>query len=1383
MHYLHFFCLLLFFNGPCCLFGQSTYFRELIFQSLTVNDGLAHRTVHSITQDQQGFIWIGTNNGLNRYDGDKITTYRWNIDDSTSLPGNIIEKLYPGKNGRLWVITSRGQLSWYNHATDQFNLIKTPPGEHFIRDIAEDKAGNIWVICNENELFKLDLNGNSLGESMYLLTIPLVKNPRLLQINFDQKNGLWAEINNHGIHLFSISADNIQHIKPLFEPYSNMVLFGQSGNDVQWMADGTRIFKTGIKKGQIYFQEVFDIQDSFPKIRGSISDISEDRKGQIWISVFGAGLIQLRKKNKQLIARHFPGETRKEKGLSNPHIGDLFLDRYNVLWIGTQAGIFRTHVNQKPFNQISKIPGEQESLIHNIVHAIYRDKFLWIGTIKGLTLIDIKSGKFYNYSGLFGSPDNEKSSIISSIFKDSKGTVWVGTDNQGLFKAINPEEPEKLSFERIKTANRTEIELTRTDIRTITEDENGNIWIATGSQGIYILSRAQKGKSNFYQLNPLRSLKAKRMTNLYKDPHENTIWAGSWENGLIKIRIEARGNYELSYFKHESGNANSISVNHVNPIQKTDKHTLWVGTIGGGLNKISFRTDKTPEFQHFGTDEGLPDNTIHSILKDHNGGLWLGGNGLTFFDPESESTTHYDAHDGLQSNLFIVNAAFQDREGLLYFGGPYGLNFFDPALIQKEKSTPDLLFKGLSIMNHQVKVGENIDGRILLPEPLNQLEKLTIQEKENDLTFSFLAMHTASPARNRLRYRLLGYQDVWRNVSETQASVTYSNLKPGNYQFQISGCNGDGVWTPETKQLNITILPYWYKSKPAFLAYAILFIVLLLLFRRAILIQSNLKNNLKIAEIELQKDHEIAEMKTRFFNNITHELRSPLTLIQGPVEELLNRESLPEELRKNYYYLIRQNTQRLLNLVNRLLDFRKAETNHFSLKISSGNFISFAKEIFLSFQFLAYQKDIQYSFQAEAEELSLFFDFEKMEIVLCNLLSNAFKYSKPKDRISLHIRQDRTHCVIRVSDSGEGIPSDEVENIFNRFYQIVRAESSQIMGTGIGLSMVKEIVHLHQGSIQVNTAPSKGSEFIVRLPLGSSHFRDAHIVPSTDMAEHISHYRPGFSPILAANPSVMSGAGRVGKMLIVEDNPEIRAFIRGIFQEEFSIYEADNGASGLQALEKQVPDIIISDIMMDPMDGITFCQKLREHPGYLHIPIILLTARTSQVYKIEGLDSGADAYLTKPFNAKVLQAQVHSLLKSRSALKSYYRNQITLQPQTPIPASKEVVFMEKLIRLIEDRIEKEELTAESLAEAMAMSHSTLYRKIKTCTGESINSLIRSVRLKQAAELLTSSPLNISEVAWKVGFSDVNYFGKCFRKQFQMNPSEYIKSHAGTLSEK
>lgn len=1365
MKHLFLYCLLLFspFGGK--ITGQSNYYREAIFHNLTVDDGLGHRTANTIIQDHDGYIWIGTNNGLNRYDGHQMTVFRSDINHPFSLPGNRIAKLLISKKGKLWILTEAGRLCWYESAQDRFvpfKLTKNKERQH-IRDITEDEQGNLWVLTYQNEIYK------SIDEKSILVKQLTDTRSVIGSIIISAQNTLWVEVFNEGIRQYTFQADTLS-LQQDFTALGPLKIIEGAGGKV-WFSKHHTIYESDLEAGVFSIKEFCDLRLILPNVKGDIRSVQLDKKGRIWVAINGFGLVQLKKNDRLFSYRHYPGNSKIGRGLGNNHIMDLFIDKYNVLWVGSQAGVFSNYLNQKPFYQISKAEGQEENLINNIVHAIHRNQYLWIGTRDGLSVIDTSKHQFYNYKRVSGRTIDQDEGGISCFLQDSKGNLWIGTNGAGLFKVKNPHEPAKLTFLPVASDNSPHSRLLSNSIVDLVEDDWGRIWVGTDTKGIYILNPPSKSGHDDYDFKQV--LSDGSLTNLYKDPFENTIWAGSWRRGVIKISLTSPAQQEISYFQREENNRNSLSYNHVNPMLKTDPKTLWVGSIGGGLNKMTFLSQDSVVFQHFTTHNGLSDNTIHSILGDNAGHLWLGGTGLTRFDPEQEKTIHYDTHDGLQSNLFIINSAFKDSIGRLYFGGPYGLNFFTPSVIQKEESYPDVVLSSLKILDQKIKVGEKVNGRVILTKALNQSTQMLIKEKENDLTFDFLTIHTATPSKNRLQYRLKGLQEDWVAVDRSQASITYSNLDPGDYTFQLRASNGDGIWSPITKNLQIEIRPYWYKTNWAYGSYILLCLALLWLFRRTILIQNNLRNDLKFAQIEIQKDQELAEIKARFFDNITHELRTPLTLIKGPIEELLTNRKILVDVRKNYYYIIHQNAQKLFYLVNRLLDFRKAESDYFQLEAAKDDIVLFAEEIYLAFQQLAQDKGVKYSFEKAPGQLPLFFDKEKMEIVLYNLLTNAFKYSAKGDEVKLSIRQEGTNCLITVADTGKGMSQDKVDRIFDRFYQIAKTESTGILGTGIGLSMVKNIIDLHQGTIQVETALGQGSSFYLRLPLGSQHLLAEQIVNPVEDVEELEYYQVHE---LEKETQVHAEA-KTQQLLIVEDNQEIRAFIKAVFIHQFLIQEAANGVEGLAVIEKHPPDIIISDIMMDQMDGITFCKKVRDNPIYAHIPFILLTARTSNIYQVDGLDSGADAYITKPFNPQVLKAQVENLLKLRITLKAYYANRITLGPKKIEVNAEEVVFLESLIEQIEQEI-GENLTAEKLAASMSMSHSTLYRKIKSYTGESINSFIRSIRLKQAANLLVDSDLNISQVAYKVGFSDINYFGKCFKQQFHMSPSAFIKSEVG-----
>lgn len=1356
------------------LFGQTDYYRSTIFHSITVNDGLAHRTAHDLVQDEEGYIWIATNNGLNRYDGRSMQTYRWDIQDEYSLPDNRINNLLNSKDGRLWIISGQGKLSYHDGQGERFiNLRLKLPGS--IQELttyvfSEDTEGRIYILANDQSIYRVDLRPDVPWEPD-LVPIPVVNSGVSSRGNFliDQHNRFWVRSNSGDVLCYELKGEAL-HLKKKISDHGSLNLLNKDGEQL-WLTQQHQLFRIDLGNDELALEAVCDLHDLIPEVNSPIRQILTDPDGRIWLSTHRDGLVQLDKKGGNYFFRHFPGNAKSGDGISNNQLSRLLIDKYDVLWIGTQVGVFWTPLNQKPFYQISNTGEGGEAMVDNIVQAIYRNDHLWIGNRNGLSVIDTTAHQIYRYTEFPHFPADADFGGVTCLFQDSRERMWLGTGVGNLYQVNQPAQPAQLSFTAIDKSNSN---ISFRNINNILEDELGRLWIGTTYEGIFVLSGTSA--NDHFQFDHLSHLPTMVITNMYKDPYDNTIWVGTSTHGLLQINLDDAGRYQHHFFQSKPNEPNSLSLNHINPIVKTDPQTLWVGTIGGGLNKITFFPGDSVHYQWYTTHNGLTDNTIHTIQSDSRGHLWLGGTGLSQFDPKTEVFTHYKKEDGLQSNLFIVNSTFKDQYGRLYFGGPYGLNFFNPDKVIAEENYPDIVISGLKVLNDPIAVGEVINGREILTKPINQLAHLTIKEKENDLTFDLLALHYAAPSKNRLRYRLKGHSEEWIDVPNLQATINYSNLKRGDYTLQIMASNGDGVWAPNTKELRITVLPYWYKTGWAYFAYGLLFLLLMVLFRRNVIVQSNLRNNLKIAEVKLEKDQEVAEMKTRFFNNITHELRTPLTLIKGPVEELVSNSGISPDDQKNYYHIIHHNAVRLFNLVNRLLDFRKAETGHFTLEAAPGDLVPFSREIFLSFQQLAKENRIHYHFESP-QALALYFDRDKMEIVLCNLLSNAFKYSAAGDHISLIIREMDGQCLLEVSDTGTGISPEELDNIFNRFYQIARTESSQIIGTGIGLSMVKNIIELHQGAIEVASQPGQGSTFSIRLPLGRAHLTADQIASELPPDSELIHNYPKSPASQVSSKNTALQPINQQKLLIVEDNPEIRQFIHTIFQHEFQIKEADNGEAALHQLTSYQADLIISDIMMEPMDGITFCTKVKDDPKLFHIPLILLTARTSNVYQVDGLSSGADAYITKPFNAQVLKAQAGSLLKTRASLRQYYTDRITLGPKKIEIPSEELLFLEELIAVIEEKIESEDLTAERLASAMAMSHSTLYRKVKSYTGESINAFIRSIRLKQAAQLLTDSDLNITQVAFKVGFSDVNYFGKCFKQQFKVSPSVFAKNNA------
>ncbi|MEL7120759.1 MAG: hybrid sensor histidine kinase/response regulator transcription factor, partial [Bacteroidota bacterium] len=762
--------------------------------------------------------------------------------------------------------------------------------------------------------------------------------------------------------------------------------------------------------------------------------------------------------------------------------------------------------------------------------------------------------------------------------------------------------------------------------------------------------------------------------------------------------------------------------------------------------------------------------------------------GISKFNLASGNFSNYDTNDGLLSNSFMEGVAHQDKAGTFFFGGINGLNIFHPDSIRDGEISAPMILTGFKVFNQNILAGESFDNRVILEKSIEYSKKITLSHKDNVFSIDFASLDFSSPTQHTYTYNMEGLDENW-NYAGSQKGVTYNNLNPGNYTFKVKATSNRKIINDSVATLEIEILPPFWITWQAYLLYTLVFAGLLLLYRHFINLQSDLRNKLKLSKIEKEKEVEMAEMKARFFTNITHELRSPLTLISGPVEEILEDNETEGKL-KQYLVTIHHHSQRLLGLVNQLLDFRKAETGNMVIEAAEGDIIKFIREVFLSFRDLAEKRGIDYKFLPEDQNTPIYYDRDKMEIVLCNLLSNAFKYTPEGNTIALSVRSvypkgketsshfKEGYCEIIVQDTGKGMPEDLLEKVFDRFYQLANTDSIKMVGTGIGLSLVKNIVELHSGEIKVESKLGKGSTFSIRLPFGKTHLTQDQLISNFRNSEHFSHYqnRQFSGKLTASTPNKPSShlKGEAGQLLIVEDNPDIRVFIRSIFEKEYTVYEAENGSKALKIAKQQLPDLIISDVIMPEMDGLSFCKHIKKEEKTAHIPVILLTARTSTVFQVEGFHSGADAYVTKPFTPSVLKAQVNSILLAREKLKGFFGKKVTLQPTDIEISSLDEQFLNKAMKVVEENLDNEDLSRDFLSHKLAMSSSTLYRKLKALTGLTTNAFIRSVRLKRAAQIMQQNQYNISEVAYQVGFNDLKYFRTCFKEQFGVTPSQYIE---------
>lgn len=1376
-----------------------------VLQYLTVDQGLIHNEVTCILQDRSGFLWFGTRGGLNRYDGYELRVFKNELGNPNSLMDNVVESLYEDSRGRIWIGTHSSGVSCYDPVLDRFTHYQHDQRDtnsissNRVLTITEGKPGEFWFGTWENgfTLFR---------EKENLFTRFLQEDSgvqrKVQSITKTRDDEMWVGTNNGLLHYRLDGTFVARYTAPGigFNEYTQVLEDERTGE--LWISawrHGLFRFDRRTKSFTQYLPDPNDPQSI--SFYHTYSLLQDDRKN-IWIGTWGGGLNKFDHETDAFIQLDITPPALGQKNRDYQYILDLFQDQSGIIWMATEGGGVVKMDRSK--NQFGIIGGAAPGGLKNghVVSVMEdREGGLWVGT-KGGGLNYMPGGGAFEEITLLEkhltlryAPN--RLNWVTSLFQDHRGVIWAGTE-YGLHKITKKAGGgfelatiynNDYGYDRPRLKN-----WVGGQVSAIYETSDSVLWVGMVQRGLNLIALkdpdGETGIRNYSKNDRPGGLQSNRVTTILED-RNNRVWIGTG-GGLHLYRPETD---DFEHFRQVRNDPRTLSSSIINCLWEDRRGRLWIGTPNG-LNLARPEDRGGWSFSCLQESDGLPDSYINAILEDAEGNLWISTNGgISKFNPETEVFYNYDRSNGLQGNAFSPGAAFRASDGVLYFGGLYGLNYFAPADIRNKnlKDKPRVVLTSLKIFNDEVGVGEKQRGRAVLEKGIPHTGSITLNHRQNMFSLEFSALDFHAPDKNLYSYKLEGFEEEWTSPSYHR-TVTYTNLEPGNYTFRVRAANNSRVWNEEGASLHIRVLPPPWATVWAYFLYALVFMALLLAYRHISLRQSRLIHNLKLSQMERAKDREMAELKTRFFTNITHELRTPLTLISGPVQQLLRDESRSAEKSREWLLMIHHNTRRLLSLVNRLLDFRKAETGHMRLEVAEGNIVRFAREVFLSFQEMAHRKEVDYRFEADADRIPLYFDRDKMEIVLCNLLTNAFKYSPPESQIVLRLQAcyhpagalpavlAGGYCEISVEDNGRGMSADLVERIFDRFYQIAQADSAQMIGTGIGLALVKNLIELHHGFIDVNSEPGRGSTFRIRLPFGPGHFKPDQIIADFKDSEHVSHYHVQMArEEVAASLATTNGHNRekeTVEALIVEDNEEIRSFVRGIFEAKYKVYEAGNGWQALDLALEKIPDIIISDIMMPEMDGLSLCTRLKKDERTSHIPIILLTARTDAVFKVEGYSSGADAYVTKPFNAEVLSAQVAALLESRQKLKKHYGKKITLEPSDIEITSLDEKFIKKAIRVVEENLQNADFTTQFLAQETAMSQSTLYRKIKALTGKSVNAFIRDVRLKRAAQLLQASQLNVSEVAYRVGFGDVKYFRKCFREQFGKTPTEYVKAQNG-----
>ena len=1345
LHLFKHFCIPFFMVMLCVVaHGQSLQFRQL-----SVENGLSQNAVMSMVQDKKGFLWYGTRYGLNRYDGIHFKVYKNVTGNNRSLSNNIINALLVDVEGVLWVGTSSG-LNRYDEEKDDFlrvaasDTTRSSLTNNYISFLYEDHNKNIWVGADNGLNMLTDRKLNRFSHRSDFIGNRNRRGNFIRVIFEDSYKTLWI-----GTSTGLVSIRNSSH------PDDFRIYKHQEGRPQSISAD----YITSLCEDQQHQLWVGTLHNGINLFHPADSSFSHydvgntnirklllDKSGQIWVGTQdGLGILDPVTKQSRLY-QHDP---ENKTSLSNNSIHSLYQDRHQTIWIGTyHGGVNVAYANTTPFTvyQNNRLPS---SISSNVVSSMAEDvdHGVWIGTEGGgLNYFDPIAGSFNAFRYNANDSSSISSNLIKIVYRDKNNHIWAGTSYGGglnLFDAVTKR------FKRIsiETSNREAVSFD--EVLSIQEDNNGTLWV--GAQSGLTQLTAQNGQyPNRTSPSPLNiKLPNKNINALFKDSKGN-MWIGT-SAGLHRYDLFTKK--LTSFFKNDSV-PNSLPTDYINVITEDSKGHILVGCFYGGLNIYDPASSK---FSTYLDKDGLPNNNVLGILEDNNSNLWLStDNGLSKFDPVNKTFKNYTTSDGLAGNKFTNVSFLKSSDGLFYFGGNNGLTAFMPEKIGTNGQVSPIVFTGLKLFGNAVDVNGSEE---LLQQNIVSTNELVFSHDQSNFTIDYALLNYIKPEKNHYAYMLEGIEKKWNYVTTT--SATYNNLPAGNYTLLVKGANNDGVWNETPAMLHIKILPPIWKTWWAYTLYLIVLVGIVFLILRFFWLRAL-----------FQREHDLQQFKLNFFTNISHEIRTHLTLISGPVEKLLSSEKADGFVSKQLGH-VKVNADRLLNLVGELIDFRKAETNNLPLHATKENIVSFIEEIFTSFQDMAFARNIKISFVYESKHIEVYFDRRQMEKVIFNLLTNAFKFTNDGGFIEVSIGETASTVTVKITDNGKGIAPENLKKLFVNFFQ-VDEEHSHNTGYGIGLALSKSIVELHHGKLAVESEPAKEgmngkTTFAIELLKGQGHFDSAQLLTSTapiaSFQEHVANYASHDEPLMDAN--------RKPLVLLVEDNHELRSFIKESLDIQYEIMECVNGKEGWEVAINQIPDLIISDVMMPEMDGISLCNRLKKDERTNHIPVILLTARASQDNQIEGLENGADAYITKPFSIQLLELQSRNLVASRIALRQKYSRQIMLEPKHVEVSNVQEDFLNKVMAIIEENMDDPEFSVAVLSTKIAMSQPVLYKKLKALTDMTVNEFIKSVRIKKAALLLQQKQLNVTEVAYAVGFSRRKHFSEEFKKHFGKTPSEFI----------
>ncbi|MGI0107307.1 hybrid sensor histidine kinase/response regulator transcription factor [Salinimicrobium sp. WS361] len=1343
------------------------------FSHLGIADGLSTGSINCFYRDSIGFLWIGTSSGLNRFDGYSIEIFNPDPADPLLLQSKDYRKIFEGPFGNLWIQNALG-MSIFDPRTEKFSasqfylLKKMGLPQKEVKEISRDSHGNFWIIQEGEGISKYSpktgkvLRLTSSGEKGSLST------NNISWFSEDSSGNYWV-IHTNGI--FERLDGKINKIT-----YTNNELYNTFGGDIhdyRIVVDNEDDLWIHLYKdfGIFYYNAEKDLIRNFSKNTTPISlnsnlitDVVKDQDGNIWIGTDHGGITVVNKEDFSF--DYILSNPEIENSLSHNSLTSLYADPAGIIWAGTyKNGVDYYNKNIMRFDHHQNLISDAGSLPFNDVNVFAEDEQgnIWMGTNGGgLISLDLKTWKYTQYLHNPKVPSSISSNVIVSLLVDSRGDLWAGTFLGGL---------NKFNGREFKHYNRKENEtggVGGNSIWELFEDSKGNIWVGTLEGGVDVFNPDTEEFINSSEEGGEYEVHCNYISAITEDA-EGNIWLGG-VNGIDVINPLTG---ESKHFQNNPKDSGTLSSDQILAIFKDSDDNIWIGTQEG----LDLFNPNAETFYHYTTLDGLPGKKVVAINEDDQKDLWLAtAYGLVQFRKSKieESTGRivpdfqkYDDEDGLQGKLFNENSLFKSRNGTLFAGGLNGFNTFNPKTFNFNEKPPHVVFTSFALFSKKISPLQKVNDRVLLSKPIHQTSEIRLHHDENLFSMEFAALDFMQPSKNRYRYRLVGFDQDWQEVGSNDRRVTYTNLDPGTYEFQVQASNNDHVWNSEGATLMLSVLPPFYKTPYAYVLYLLLVIFLLYFSRRNIIKRQRRNFLFEQEKREAAHLHEMDLMKIRFFTNISHEFKTPLSLILAPIERLKAREINLEA--KEQLETINRNARRLYGLINEILDLPKIQETPL-LSTSKGNIIEFVEQTVDSFKILSENKNINLIFHTETKEFVTSFDIDKLDKILFNLLSNAFKFTPENGTITVNSRivdtSSATHkklLQISIADTGIGISSEDQAKIFDRFYKVIQPENNNRSGSGIGLSLVKELIELHKGTIEVESEPGKGSVFSLSIPLQKIEIPEIAEVGGTSSENFLDK---------TSGKEVLGGeTNDIPTLLIIEDDQSLLTYLTKSFNRSFKVFTATNGQDGWKKALSVQPDVIISDWSMPLMDGAELCAKIRNDARTRHIPFVLLTAHGDEESILSGLKTGVSDYIVKPFNFEVLYSRIQNLISQRKSLQQTYRKKIEVETKKVDIEPEDDAFMRKALKVIDKNLSNTNYSVEKLAADMGVSRTFLYNKMVTRLEKSPKELIRDIRLDRGRELLIKSELTISEIAFEVGYNNPKYFTKNYKKKYNMLPSE------------